>query len=149
MRKALVFTLVLSGACAKPAPVSPRVLMDRDTAFGRAVAERGTTGFREFVGPEVVTMPPGAPFQMTRDEWEKMWDDVLAKQVSLTWQPVGGAVEGKLGYTYGTWLLKRKDGAERTGKYFTVWRLGDDGVWRVVLDGGNTNPPPQPPPPAP
>jgi ketosteroid isomerase-like protein len=121
--------------------------MDRDIAFGRAVAERGTAGFREFVGPQVVTLPPGEPFQTTREDWEKGWDDVLARQVSLTWQPVGGAVEGKLGYTYGTWLLKRKDGAERTGKYFTVWRLDDDGVWRVVLDGGNANPPPKPPAP--
>jgi ketosteroid isomerase-like protein len=147
MRRVLVFSWLLCLGCAKPAPVSPRVLMDRDLAFARAVAERGTPGFREFVGTSVVTMPPGSPFQMTRDEWEKMWDDVLAHQVALSWQPVGGAVEGRLGYTYGTWLIKRKDGAERTGKYFTVWRLDDDGVWRVVLDGGNTNPPPAPPTP--
>jgi ketosteroid isomerase-like protein len=145
MRTALLLFLLLSAACAKPAPVSPRVLMDRDLAFGRAVAERGTTGFREFVGSSVVTMPLGKPFQTTRDEWEKMWDDVLAHQVALTWEPVGGAVDGRLGYTYGTWLLKRKDGVERTGKYFTVWRLADDGVWRVALDGGNMNPPPPAP----
>jgi ketosteroid isomerase-like protein len=120
--------------------------MDRDLAFGRAVAERGTAGFREFVGSSVVTMPLGKPFQTTRDEWEKMWDDVLAHQVALSWQPVGGEVDGRIGYTYGTWLLKRKDGTDRTGKYFTVWRLDDDGAWRVVLDGGNMNPPPAPAP---
>ena len=128
-------------SCASAPPVSPRVLMDRDAAFSRAVAERGVEGFRQFVGLEVITMPPGRPFQSTRDQWEKMWDEVLSHQVSLKWEPLGGVVEGKLGYTYGQWLMHRKDGSERTGKYFTVWRLDADGVWRVVLDGGNANPP--------
>jgi ketosteroid isomerase-like protein len=91
-------------------------------------------------------MPPGSPFQSTRADWEKMWDDVLAHQVTLAWQPVGGSVDGRLGYTYGTWNMKRKDGGERTGKYVTIWKLADDGAWRVVLDGGNANPPPTPPP---
>jgi ketosteroid isomerase-like protein len=145
MRRA-VWIFVLWCACAKPS-ASPRVLMDRDIAFCRAVAERGVGGFREFVGLSVVTMPPGGPFQSTRDEWEKMWDDVLSHQVALTWQPVGGAVDSRLGYTYGTWTMKRKDGSERAGKYFTTWRLDDDGVWRVVLDGGNANPPPPSPSP--
>jgi len=79
--------LLLGGALSSPcasASASPRVLMDRDLQFGRAVAERGVTGFREFVGPTVVTMPPGGKFQSTREEWEKMWDDVLAHQVTLT-----------------------------------------------------------------
>jgi ketosteroid isomerase-like protein len=134
---------VLCAACAKGS-ASPRSLMDRDAAFCRAVAERGISGFREFVSPAVVTMPPGGPFQSNREQWEKMWDDVLGGGVSLAWQPVGGAVEGRLGYTYGTWRMKKQDGAERTGKYFTAWRLDDDGVWRVVLDGGNADPTPPP-----
>ncbi len=142
--RALLLTLLLGSACAKSPSISPRVLMDRDSAFARAVAERGAAGFREFVAASVVTMPPGAPFQTTLDDWEKTWSEILAHQVALSWQPVVGEVDGRLGYTYGTWLLKRQDGVERSGKYFTVWRLDDDGIWRVVLDGGNVNPPPAP-----
>jgi ketosteroid isomerase-like protein len=126
--------------------VSPRVLMERDKAFSRAVAERGASGFRDYVSREVVTMPPGQPFQSRRDDWERTWDEILDHRVALSWEPTGGAVDRMLGYTYGTWRLRRKDGSERTGKYFTVWRLEADGIWRVALDGGNVDPPSKPAP---
>lgn len=62
---------------------------------------------------------------------------------TLTWSPAGGevATSGDLGYTWGNWKFVGKD-TTLYGNYFSVWKRGTDGSWRLLLDGGNSTPPP-------
>lgn len=67
----------------------------------------------------------------------------------LHWDPRGGYAgeAGDFAVTYGSWGFY-PDGnmgaaPSATGDYITVWRL-EDGQWRYVLDGGNSDTP-QPP----
>jgi ketosteroid isomerase-like protein len=68
---------------------------------------------------------------------------------ALLWTPVAGDISksGDLGYTWGRYTFSDTDEAGEMqvshGKYFTIWKLQDDGAWKVVLDGGNANPPPE------
>ncbi|MCH8348221.1 MAG: ATP-binding cassette domain-containing protein [Proteobacteria bacterium] len=67
----------------------------------------------------------------------------------LVWTPLAGGISesGDLGYTWGRYTFSNTDEAGEMevshGKYFTIWKVQDDGAWKVVLDGGNTNPPPE------
>ena len=66
----------------------------------------------------------------------------------LLWAPIAADISksGDLGYTWGRYTFTSTNDAGETqtshGKYMSVWKLQDDGTWKVVLDGGNSNPPP-------
>lgn len=59
----------------------------------------------------------------------------------LRWTPARAVVaaSGDLAFTTGRWTLEAagKDGkvTRAEGEYVTVWRRGEDGAWRALLDG--------------
>jgi ketosteroid isomerase-like protein len=59
----------------------------------------------------------------------------------LVWQPnrVAVSASGDLGYTSGPYRLTTNAKPARSfhGDFFTVWRRGPDGRWRVLMDHGN------------
>jgi ketosteroid isomerase-like protein len=54
------------------------------------------------------------------------------------------SASGDLGYTYGTYEFRAKDGKliVEHGKYTSIWKQRD-GKWKVVLDMGNASPEPK------
>ncbi|MEE2566966.1 YybH family protein [Hyphobacterium marinum] len=73
----------------------------------------------------------------------------LPEGAILHWDPRGGYAgeAGDFAVTYGSWGFypdgNRDADPAATGDYITVWRL-ENGEWRYVLDGGNSDTP-QPP----
>lgn len=65
---------------------------------------------------------------------------------SMTWEPIGSfmATSGEIGYTYGSYEQKGKNGEVEKGYYVRVWRLGRDNAWKVVLDTTHPLPPETP-----
>ena len=63
---------------------------------------------------------------------------------SLVWTPeiAGVAASGDMGFTSGPWSA-HAPGVENGvhGHFLTIWKRGDDGVWRVQVDGGVSHPP--------
>ena len=56
--------------------------------------------------------------------------------LELTWNPLGGEVasSGELGYTYGTFFLKKDTTTMQQGSYVTIWKKQPDGKWKFVLE---------------
>jgi len=56
--------------------------------------------------------------------------------LELTWNPLGGEVasSGEMGYTYGTFLLKKDTTTMQQGSYVTIWKKQPDGKWKFVLE---------------
>jgi len=54
----------------------------------------------------------------------------------LTWNPLGGEVasSGEMGYTYGTFFLKKDTTTMQQGSYVTIWKKQPDGKWKFVLE---------------
>ena len=73
--------------------------------------------------------------------------DALARDADdgapLEWGPeiVGVAASGDMGFTSGAWSA-HAPGTEQMahGHFLTVWKRGDDGIWRVQVDGGISHP---------
>jgi len=56
--------------------------------------------------------------------------------LELTWNPLGGEVasSGELGFTYGTFFLKKDTTTMQQGSYVTIWKKQPDGKWKFVLE---------------
>jgi len=61
----------------------------------------------------------------------------------LEWGPeiAGVAASGDMGFTSGAWSA-HAPGTDTMahGHFLTVWKRGDDGIWRVQVDGGISHP---------
>jgi ketosteroid isomerase-like protein len=73
--------------------------------------------------------PPGAAASGSKLEWGPEYAEI--------------ASSGDFGFTYGPWrsTAKTDKGEQHAwGHFFSVWKRGDDGVWRNVVDHGYSHP---------
>lgn len=116
-------------------------LVESERAFARSATEMGVQeAFLAFLADDAVLFRPRV---VKGKEW-------LAKQPpipgQLSWEPryADVAESADLGFTLGPWTYRPEggDSVVARGYYFSVWRRGPDGVWKVVVDHGTTSAPP-------
>jgi hypothetical protein len=134
----LALALVAGGAAA--ATPSAQQIVDNERAFERAAIEHGTrAGFLEFLAESAVVLgPQPTPGRAATEAGP-------SPGAPLRWRPDLASISGggDFGWASGTFLSYKASTAEpplAAGHYFTVWRRGDDGAWRVLLDGGVSYP---------
>ena len=114
--------------------------------FMKAAAEKGSAGYMSYYADDSVEVPNNGPLIQGKVNIAQGMGFLDDKNNRLMWTPVGGDISapGDLGYTYGTYEFhaKGKDGKEviEYGKYTSIWKLQQDGSWKVVLDMGNASP---------
>lgn len=106
----------------------------QEAAFLKAATERGTPQAYADLLAEGGRIHRGGAFPAIG----KNAVGVLLKgrNCSITqWQAIDGGVatSGELGYTYGSYELKREAAAEK-GYYTRVWKRDARGAWRIVAD---------------
>ena len=117
--------------------------------FMRAAAERGSQGYMSYYADDAVEVPNGVPLIQGKVEIAKTMGFLNDKNNRLTWTPVGADISSSrdLGYTYGNYEFHTKDKEGKPvlqyGKYTSIWKLQQDGSWKVVLDMGNASPAPK------
>ena len=155
----LVALAALSSACAAttPGPAAPPpppifpgasacAVWDREVDFARSVQTHDARAFAEHIHPgatfvegDTVLRGPAA----VTSAWKEL---LLGEKVRIDWHPSTVVLSGdqRLALSRGPYLIERmKEGANPrflTGTYQSVWQLGDDGVWRVTVDGGTPAP---------
>jgi ketosteroid isomerase-like protein len=57
---------------------------------------------------------------------------------TLSWKPMRAqiAMSGEIGYTYGVYILLLKDTTLK-GTYVNIWKKGNDGEWKFVVNSNN------------
>jgi uncharacterized protein (TIGR02246 family) len=127
-------------------PADPAELMEADRAFAEETARIGVEGWVAAFAEDGVMLIPGGEVR-GREAIREIMTPVFANpDLYFTWEPrvadVGSG--GDLGYTIGRYLRQVVSPAGDTiraeGQYTTVWKRGDDGVWRVALDLGVPDP---------
>jgi hypothetical protein len=140
-RACVALTLLLSlaasaGTAAAAESLSAKVLVDRETAFAQAAVDRGTrAAFLEFLADNAVILTP------TPTPGRGSVEKGPAPGAPLRWRADLAMISGHgdFGWTSGPFSSYEFTTNERpvtTGHYFTVWWVEDNGIWRVVLDGG-------------
>jgi ketosteroid isomerase-like protein len=150
MKKSLIIC-ILATVCAVPSLAATvdrqaalNAVVAAEKAFAKAAATKGTrAAFLEYLAEDSVVMVPGPlPGRAT-------WEGRPARPSLLSWVPVAADISlaGDLGYTTGPWELRPKGKGDKNvlhGFYVTFWRKQADGSYKVLLDGGISNPAPPP-----
>lgn len=140
-----VFALAALGLCCRPSidqAHSSSELIEADRAFCWETAARGREGWMSFLHPQAVIFPAGRSAVEGLDSIASYYEATKFDPNQLKWEPAKAeiAVSGDLGFSYGTWEKpgKDKEGKETVyrGKYLTVWRRNQAGIWKVVADIG-------------
>jgi ketosteroid isomerase-like protein len=138
-----------SPARPKDKPDPKAELMGADRAFARATAEKGIDGWMSFMADDAVRVAPlGEKAHVGTDAVRKLDAAMFADpKRKLLWEPTDGGAfaDGKHGFTTGkSKMVTKSDKGEEevlwTGAYVTMWRKGDDGRWKVILDTGAATP---------
>jgi ketosteroid isomerase-like protein len=105
-----------------------------DSAFAARASQAGQrAAFAEYLATDAVLFRPEA---VNGQQWLATHEPATGR---LEWSPVaaGVACTGRLAISSGPWRYSNDAGGEAaTGHYLSVWRLGDDDEWHVVLDHG-------------
>lgn len=122
-------------------------LIKADEDFYRSSLINGTgRAFINFADTDVVIMRENSRALIGKKALQESYLNKDTLKTPLKWNPVKAEVspDGKLGYTFGNWEYKTKDGTgkivESHGNYITIWRRQNDGTWKYVFDGGSTLP---------
>lgn len=135
----LAGSLVLSAQSPAPArdhAALTRTVRAREEAFARTMAERDHAAFTAFLSTEAVFA--GATILRGRERvaaaWRRYFEGPTAP---FSWAPdlVEVLDSGRLALTSGP--VTGADG-KPAGRFNSIWRLEDDGVWRIVFDRGGS-----------
>jgi uncharacterized protein (TIGR02246 family) len=114
-----------------------------DVEFDRASDTADLELFASLVAVDAVFLGSGGVLE-GREAIVAAWSPLFAadRETVLRWQPhtVEVAASGDLAYTIGDYQSSTTlpDGsiARVAGTYVSIWKRGEDGKWRVVVDSG-------------
>jgi ketosteroid isomerase-like protein len=141
MNRLTVLSLLLAGVV--PALANPvDEVRCREIGFSQAAERQDLDAFRSFIdvdarfvsstvlrGPEAIT-----------EAWTFFFTDDIP---TIKWRPqiVEVLENGRLALSRGPYRVispgENGEAVEQWGTFNSVWRLNDDGVWRVVFDAGS------------
>lgn len=140
---AFLAALALAGPAAAAPPAPPpaadlaaqaEAVRATEAAFARTMADRDFAAFARFVAPDAVFVeePSLRGAEAVLAGWKPLFDGATAP---FSWAPEAVDVlpSGGLAMSHGPVFNAR---GERTGTFWSVWRLEPDGRWRIVLDHG-------------
>ncbi len=137
MRIALPFVFLL--ATAVPAFADVRC---REIAFSLAAEARDLDAFRSFIDADARFV--ASDVRRGVDEVAAAWAPFFAVDgPTIRWRPdiVEVLDDERLALSRGPYRVRSEDADGRPVEYWgtfnSIWRLNDDGVWRVVFDAGN------------
>lgn len=144
--------LILAG-CSCGGPVSHKTvapsgdladLVEAERSFALYAAAHGTReAFLKYLADDSIIFRPRP---VNAREW---YSEHTEDSGFLSWKPAYAEISysGDFGYTTGPWEFRSDPGdagPESVGHYVSVWKKGEDGEWRVVLDLGNVYDAPAP-----
>lgn len=148
MRTVLLFLALLMALVTPIYANDKDEIMSVDQDFSDMATKVGTrAAFAHYLAVDAVKLDGGAHPRYGHSAILPTLGD-LSSNVSLTWTPRDGkvAMSGDLGFTWGSYVLRRVDGEDirlSYGKYTTIWEKRD-GMWKATLDMGNPSPGPYP-----
>jgi ketosteroid isomerase-like protein len=146
-RAAVIVILTLVGCATNSTPPDVSVLKqqvaDAERTFARTMASRDHKAFTSFLSPEAVFFSGPKPLrgaQQVADWWKRYYE---GPDAPFSWEPEDVEVldSGTLAISSGP---VRDPKGSLFATFTSIWRLEDDGKWRIIFDKGNQVCPPRP-----
>lgn len=125
----------------KPVTDVKAEVMAADRAFAAAAAKDGLDGWMSFMADDAVRVDLGEKGHVGKAAVKEHDTGLFADPKRLlVWEPTDGGAfaDGKSGWTTGKAQVVTKgenpDPTKWALTYVTIWRKGDDGQWKVLLD---------------
>lgn len=137
--------LACMGACTTLRPATGDVaraqVQATERAFAKSMADRDFAGFRRFLSREAVFFTGPAPLrgsEAVAGFWMRYFNGPVAP---FSWEPdeVQVLESGSLALSTG---LVRDPKGKPIGRFASIWRQEEPGVWRIVFDRGEPAPAP-------
>ena len=116
----------------------------REVAFSRAAEARDLDAFRSFIDADARFVT--SDVRRGVDEVAAAWAPFFAADgPAIRWRPnvIEVLDDGRLALSRGPYRVIAKDAdgesVEHWGTFNSVWRLNNDGIWRVVFDAGSSS----------
>jgi ketosteroid isomerase-like protein len=114
----------------------------REIGFSKSVEQQDLSAFASFVDSDARFV--GTQVLRGSDEVTEAWSVFFAEEgPTIKWRPqiIEVLKDGKLALSRGPYHTTYEDAEGNTveswGTFNSVWRLNEDGVWRVVFDAGS------------
>ena len=141
MKTPIALALVVLAAQAVAADAIDEVRC-REIGFSQAAEEQDMAAFRSFIDADArfVSNSVLRGVDDIAAAWSVFFDE---DSPSIKWRPQVVEVldDGKLALSRGPYRVTTKDAdgnlVEQWGTFNSIWRLHDDGLWRVVFDAGS------------
>ena len=144
---ALCVSLLAGCASAPPIPTTDRATAERqvgdtERAFAKTMADRNLAAFSSFLSDETVFFSGPVPLhgkQAVTEFWKRFYDK---PQAPFSWRPdrVEALASGTLALSTGPVFDPE---GKCFGRFTSIWRQEEPGVWRIIFDkGGPCDPPP-------
>jgi uncharacterized protein (TIGR02246 family) len=143
MRRTAILLVIAAVACTPRADLDAEraAIAVADSAWLAAAQAGDVDSALSFWAEDAHVIAPGEPPYIGRDAIRQMLLDGLATPgFSVTWETTDIVVapSGEFAYSFGTnaFTVPSPDGALATleGQGVVVWRKGEDGRWRCVVD---------------
>ena len=143
---AICLGLAMAGAAAQEPASNPLAGQVRDTerSFAQTMADRDFDAFTAFLSEEAVFFSGNTPLrgkQAVADAWEGYFN---GPDAPFSWAPelVEVLESGSLALSSGP---VRDPAGNRVATFTSIWRLEQDGRWRIIFDKGSRDcPEPEP-----
>lgn len=120
----------------EPSLSTAKTLEQREIAFAKTMADRDVKAFQSFISPEAIFFSGNKPL-IGSDTILKAWGPFFQGDTApFSWYPdvIEVLESGNLGLTSGPVL---SGSGEEIGRFNSIWRMDEDGAWRVVFDKGS------------
>jgi ketosteroid isomerase-like protein len=141
MKTSLLSVLLALATTSAAADVADEVRC-REIGFSQTVETQDLEAFREFIDADARFV--GASVLRGVDDIAAAWAVFFKEDgPTIKWRPqiVEVLADGKLALSRGPYRalspFPNGDVVEQWGTFNSIWRLNDDGEWRVVFDAGN------------
>ncbi|HVZ99287.1 MAG TPA: nuclear transport factor 2 family protein [Caulobacterales bacterium] len=122
-------------------------LLAADRDFNAMAQREGApAAFEHYAASDAIMMSPDGP--VTGENVVQRQFVGWPQGAKLEWAPTIGRVSarGDIGWTTGDSTYTAPDGAQRRGRYVTMWKRDFEGNWRFAFDAALRDAPPSPPP---
>ena len=145
-RNALLLTLALVTLVTTPIATAHEDLAtltaqvrSTEIAFAKTMADRDFAAFQRFVSQEAIFFSGDEALRgkaAVAERWSRFYKDAAAP---FSWSPDHVEVldSGALALSTGPVL---DSGGQRIGRFASIWRQEQPGVWRIVFDRGESAP---------
>ena len=136
-------TVTPPGPPPRDAASDREAIMAADRAFADSTYAHGLDGWMSFYTADAVRMRLGELAVQGTAAVREFDAPIFADTaIVLVWTPVDAGTfdDGDHGFSTGKGAMVRRATPSDTvwqGQYVTIWRRGDDGRWKVILDTGS------------